>query len=176
MRKKLFRFGIIALVVFVIVLSAILLQRQIFGPPWQGMGQMLRDFEENKEEIFVVRDFFAQLEYDFAFYPATSGERGVIFAGAGVGYIPIENRNAIEAMDLLLGQSYRHITKRDGFISFMRWGTTNAGVGIVYSMHGLPPDSTAIQFLMKLEPLPDDGWFYFEVNYNEYRRRHQNDN
>ncbi len=43
-------------------------------------------------------------------------------------------------------------------------------MGIVYSIDGHTPDEESITYLTLLEPLPEDGWYYFEADYNKWRR------
>ena len=138
--------------------------------PRQGIHEMVADFEENRETLLTVRDYFAELEYEWLAYPFGRSERGVMFAESALNLrFEIDNEHAGNAIRELLHRGYSRIEKRGGVISFIRWGNTNAGVGIVYSADGYYPHSGIVQFMTRLEPLAENGWFYFEVNYNEYR-------
>lgn len=43
------------------------------------------------------------------------------------------------------------------------------GVGVAFSLDGSVPDESAITFLTKIEPLEDEGWYYYESDYNEWK-------
>ena len=144
--------------------------------PRQGMHEMKLDFQENRESILIVRDYFVDSRHERISYPSRLGESGMLWSGATFSYVAISDENVETAINRLLSKGYRQVVKRDGFISFTRWGNTGAGVGVVYSIGGAIPCSTAIQFLIELEPLTEDGWFYFEVHYNTYRTRLRNQN
>ena len=175
--------GVLLPAVVLVIVLAILIPPGIFFTrmyldnqmPRQGIDEMKRDFEENSDTILIVRDYFLRLEYAWLVYPPPTGERGVMFAE----YAP-DLRLALDegydgnAVRELLRLGYRRIEKRGGFISFIRWGNTSAGVGIVYATDGYVPISVVLQFLTVLEPMEEEGWFYFEVNFNEYRRRNRN--
>jgi len=126
------------------------------------------EFEKNREMILVVRDYFAGLDFTTLLYPSTWGEVGEMFAGLVYREIPIDDEEALIAMKLLIDFGYIRMSKRNGLISFMRWSSLASGAGMVYSTDGHHPHSGIIGDLIKLEPMQEEGWFYFEVNRNEY--------
>jgi len=82
----------------------------------------------------------------------------------------IGNADANAALELLHIHGYFGIGKSYDFIIFYRWGRGGVGVGLVYSVTGIPPDSDVIPYLTILEPSDTDGWFYFESNSRGWRR------
>jgi len=67
-------------------------------PPWQGMPQMERDFQQNQELITLVKNYLAESEYDDISITA-SMKRDVMFVNiAGHEYAEISNEEAIEAI------------------------------------------------------------------------------
>jgi len=174
MKRKTVKIGIIVVgVVIGLLLAVHFLLVLLIGPPWQGMRMMERDFSRNKDTIFVVRDYLAGLEHDFLRYPPFSGERGVMGTGTRDYYVDIENEYAKNAMDLLLRSGFQIIRREGNFIIFLRWRNMDNGRGIVYSIDRTLPDESVLSFLTRLEPLPYEGWFYYEEDFNEFRLRNQ---
>ena len=55
-------------------------------------------------------------------------------------------------------------------IYFQRWSNLDNGRGVAYSIDGSTP---TLQFLTKLEPLSESNWYYYEEDYNEWKRRNE---
>jgi len=149
-------------------------------PPEQTIYDMRDEFDENREAIFAVRDFFAGLEHDVLSYPIgfreSTNNRGVMYVGAARNYweprtyMEIECEDANMALELLILHGYMRVSKHDGFIEFNRWGRGGVGIGLVYSIDGSPPDSDFLTYLSKLESSEEDGWFYYEGNSRNWPR------
>jgi len=165
----------LALIIFVVI-ACLLIATHIFlslslGPPWQSLSEMERDFDENSENILMVRDYLSSIEHDFLRYPTFSGERdGMMSTGISAAYVEIENESVRDAMELLINQGYRVIMRDGNFIIFIRWSNMDNGRGIVYSIDGTFPDNSIFPFLTRLEPLPKSDWFYYEEDFNEFRK------
>ena len=87
-------------------------------------------------------------------------------------YIPEENNNITEkdvlkAIKGLKRVGYYSITKNNDAISYLRWAKLDEGRGLVYSING---DDPILQFLTKIEPLPENNWYYYEEDFNEWRK------
>lgn len=62
---------------------------------------------------------------------------------------------------------YKRIIKTGNTVRFMRWTRlSDYEAGICYSSNGAP----MIEFLTATTPLSYDGWYYYEADYNEWRR------
>jgi len=160
--------GTVVFVLILLLASTFILYRNFAISPLGDISDMLEDFDANRCEIIVVKDYFSNSRHDNLSY-SWSSESGTIFAGATYRHIPISDINTKIAIDTLMDRGYSVILKREGVISFLRFGNTNRGVGIAYSIYGIPPCSNAISFLTVAKPLQEEGWFYFEVNFNYYR-------
>ena len=144
--------------------------------PMKGRNVMERDFNKNKESILIVKDYLVGFELDSATIRDTSGTMTRTLLD---GSIPIEDDRVIEAIRLLLKNGYKSISKRDGCVIFKKWRRMESASGAVYSINGRTPTSSdgrasispAIQFLTKIEQMSEDGWYYYEENYNEWRIR-----
>jgi len=145
----------------------------IFMPPRQGIEATLRCFERNKSNISIIRDYFYNLDHDYLRYPPFSGERGVLGTRTQNVYVEISDTNVKHALDILLRRGYQIISKDNDFIIFLRWRGINVGRGIIYSTNGITPDESVLPFLTKIESISYDNWFYYEEDFNEWRRRNR---
>ena len=175
-RKTVITALLAAVVITALILSIHFTLVLLLGPPWQGMREMERDFDRNKETIITARDYLANLEYDFLRYPTFSGETGKMSTETRGDYFLIEDEHTRNALDVLIRHGYQIIRKEGNFIVFLRWRNKDNGRGIVYSINGVPPDESVLQFLTRLEPLSEEGWYYYEEDFNEFRIRQQNNN
>jgi len=126
--------------------------RRFFASPLGSMADVVKDFEKNRADILIVRDYFVDSKYENLFF-SWSSEKGILFAGATYRYILIDDLAVKVAIETLIDRGYRRILKREGVVSFLRFGNTDRGVGIAYSIEGIPPTSSAIQFLITTKPL-----------------------
>ena len=86
-------------------------------------------------------------------------------------YVEIDNVEIIEAINTLKKHGYDVIEKNEHTIFFQRWSNLDNSRGIAYSINSeLQPD---LQFLTRLEPLSENGWYYYEEDYDEWRIQHK---
>jgi len=149
-------------------------------PPSQGIDDMRAALEEDMQLLIIIRNYFANLDYDVLSYPidfrVETNNRGVMYVGVPINnwesrrYMAISCESVNIALELLLLQGYMNISKNDGFLIFTRWARGGVGIGAVYSMDGTMPTSDALPYLTKLEISEEDGWFYYEVNSRNWPR------
>ena len=89
------------------------------------------------------------------------------------GYVQISDVDVIDAVVSLFNNGYRTLSKRANAVVFLRWAGLDTGRGVVYSVNGQTPDETSLPFLTRIEPLATEGWYYYEEDFNEWRRRNQ---
>ena len=78
-----------------------------------------------------------------------------------------EDESIKEAMEYLLQRrKYGLIKAGNGCFEFQVWATLNKGCGIAYSYDNEEP---YIEFLTKLEPLSEKGWYYYVSDFDTYR-------
>jgi len=66
------------------------------------------------------------------------------------------------------------MSKGGNAVHFERWSMMEHGSGIVYSIDGTiitDGDRSGLDYLTRLEPLSEPGWYYYEEDYNEWRNR-----
>ena len=166
--KRRFRVGVlvgtIASVILIVVIAVfvlpVLILGIIFAPPWQGMSEVVRDFGRNQEELMIVRDYLVGLGYEFITI-RPNRETGP----------QISDPRADAAVDTLFERGYRIISKRANGLVFTRWSNTDRAVGVVYSMDGNAVGEDVLNFLTQIEPLDEEGWFFFVDDFNEWRVR-----
>ena len=147
-----------------------------FFNPRIDYRQMERIFVEDYDLLIVVVDYLSGSEHPTVnlFPERDNGIMSFFSDDLGMQHILISDENVVNAIETLRERGYRLISKNNDTIQFLRWSMRNRGHGIAYSINGDFPDSSAFSFLTKLEPLSVDGWFYYEEDFNEYRRRQQN--
>ena len=84
--------------------------------------------------------------------------------------IEIQNINIVEAINILKNKGYYVIAKYENTTHFQRWSNLDNGRGVAYSIDGSEP---RLEFLTKLEKLPEHNWYYYEEDYNEWRIRNK---
>jgi len=141
--------------------------------PLRGLDKAENSFQENKELITLIRDFLIESEYDYITIDNPMNDTRMFI---NKGYVPIDNDGVIEALALLRQQRYEGVSMTNPCIKFHMLTYQEIYYGIVYPIDGHTPDESCFSFLTLIEPLTEDGWYYFEENYPEWRVRNQNRN
>ena len=93
-----------------------------------------------------------------------------MFTGAKTRDKEIEGEAVIKTMNRLVRKrGYRVIGRNDNTIFFRKWDFFEKERGIAFSINGEDPPQ--IEFLVKLEALSEQSWFYYEADYEEFRNR-----
>ena len=84
--------------------------------------------------------------------------------------VAIENDEVVKAIDRLFAYGVTNIYKNEKentiqLVKYIRFRDFNAG--LLYSLDGA--NEPTHQYLTKLEPLSQEGWYYYEADYNEWR-------
>lgn len=181
--KNVFKYSLVAVIVAVIsVTSVIILFFVALGlmlvPPRPERRQAEQFLQNNKEHLFAARDYLLSLEFDSVvigrpFVPrGGSYDMNAIekFVGLENGRIPLEDEAMLDALYHLF-PSVSVISKSGNSISFMTWShIRDRGRGIAYSIDGNTPDNSGLTFLTHIEPLSEEGWYFYIEDFNEYRR------
>ena len=173
-KKLVINLLIVVMFIVLIISTAMLLWGVLFAPPWQGYNQMQTCFNRNQETILVVRDYLLSRNEPFLRYDQRLRDDNGLMRTRTIGsYADFTNEEARDAMNLLLRRGYRSIEKENDFIVFERWSRGNVSIGIMYSANrSLPTVHTLPRVpVTRLEYLSEEGWFYYEFDHNEFRRR-----
>lgn len=119
-------------------------------------------FERDKAELYLITDYMIESGVtDLYVYEDCST------ALADLEEIEIDDETVVATLKRLKEKGYTEINKFGNTIQFQLWsGIRDISCGIAY----LAEDGEiAIQYVTETEPLPENGWFYYVVNYNEWR-------
>lgn len=156
--RKFPRFSIILF--FCVILSSC---SQILSPP--TVQEVEAKFNQNRMNIMTVTNYLAESKYGSIYINDTSGNMSV-----GTSRIPISDQTVIKAIRKLSAQGYTIIIKDGNTIHFQQWTRfTDAGCGIAYSIN--KTSIPRIDYLTQLEPLSENGWYYYVDDYTQWRNQ-----
>ena len=151
--KKMFKICI----VFGIIFLALYLIIQIFGGMYIGglfnppisEQTMIELFDKDKE--ILIESAWTLAEEDDIYLILTDDT---------------SKEELTEIDKKLSNKEYEIISKNDTCIAYQRWSNLDAGRGFAYSYNGNEP---SLQFVTKLIPLNEIGWYYYEEDFNEWK-------
>ena len=129
--------------------------------------------QDNKEQLFIVRDFLESGEFE-VLIRSREIENAKMFMGWINNervYIPIEDEAVLEAIGQLFQNGCYLIGSSKNSVRFLTFSARNQGGGVVYSFDENAPDGSDFLHLTKIEPLSEEGWFFYVEDYNVWRRR-----
>ena len=88
--------------------------------------------------------------------------------------VEVHDSRVADAIDTLFKNGFSVLAKDGNIIHFQRSTILNDfGSGIAYSIDGHVPNESSLQFLTKLEPITEPNLYYYEEDFNEYKRSHK---
>jgi len=162
------------IVVLVCVLAMTLLLSVIVISSWihpSNLKKAEKVFEEDKELLTVIAAYLSKWEEsDLRLELHT----GVLKSYEDIGEkqldiktLPIHDVSVKEAIQALYDKGYQAFYKDENTIHALRWSRMDFGSGFAFSInHTTKPE---LQFCTKLEPLSEEGWYYYEEDYNEWQ-------
>ncbi|MDE6150303.1 MAG: hypothetical protein K2F81_09500 [Ruminococcus sp.] len=127
-------------------------------------------FERDKEDLVLVTEYFANCDYTTMYIKKSNYEKGIIFTSSDKFDIKIEDKAVIKAINRLIKRrNYKMIKRNGNTIYFEIWSFGEKSCGIAYSING--EAKPVIQYLTELEPFSENGWYYYEADYEESRTR-----
>ena len=121
-------------------------------------------FEKDKEHLIVVSKYFENSDYETIYIP--SSMKSGIMSVEGI-HEYIQEPEIVEAIEELKNKGYSVIGKSGSSIYFQRWSNLDSGMGIAYSINS---EKLQLEFLTKCEPLLEDNWYYYEEDYNLWKK------
>ena len=118
------------------------------------------------DNLTIVAEFFSDYEYDNIFVRADDGTMTLLLKGEE----KISDKTVVDAIKALYDDGFKTITKskENNAIAFLRWTKFNDfGAGLAYSIDKTKEPSVTYQ--TELISLSEDGWYYYESDYNEWR-------
>ncbi|MEL4106277.1 hypothetical protein AAFA46_05470 [Oscillospiraceae bacterium WX1] len=148
---------IVLAVIVVILVAGVIFLRILFPTPLSKEATE-KDFVKNQDSILLVTDYLIRLK-DTSVYITDTASKG---------YAVIEDAQVANAIKKLFSNGYSAIFKSGNTIHFQRSTRfRDFGSGVAYSIDGSKPQ---LQFLTKLEPLSKLNWYYYEEDFNEYKK------
>lgn len=171
---------LVACIVILLVCGIILYMwlRTLF--PYSSQQEIEKEFYKNYEAIseltsYIENTEFVNINIQDTDYIYDDGNYGTWYVQSGDandtvndGRKEIEGDKVVkELLHLFKDKKYQGINKYGNAISFQLNSTLDMSAGIVYSIDGAEP---SMQILAKLEALDKDNWYYYESDFNEWRR------
>ena len=146
-------------IIFVIILFSLYILFQLFGGLYIGGLFNLPMSEENMIELFdkdkeILIESACDLSEKDDIYLCLDDMFKEEVTGTGI------NKK-------LYDKGYEIISKNDNFVSYQKWSNLDAGKGFVYSYNEEKPLQ---QFTTKLIPLNEIGWYYYEEDFNKWKK------
>ena len=147
------------------------------SPNVPGIDFMKDEFDKNREDFYLIIEYLLNSDFsDIRIHRSSQLGSGIIemFVWPEMERIVVSDPNVSDAINRLFGQGYRSINKSGNGISFLRWTTLDAGRGIVFSIDGSSPtQADGLQFLIEIQPLSEDGWYFYVDDFNVWRSRNR---
>ena len=126
-------------------------------------------FERDKSDFAIITEYFINSGYSYINIDKSNIKKSTMFTGANTYDKRIEDDAVIKSLNRLFEkQGYHVIGRNDNTVFFQKWSFLEKDRGIAYSING--KDKPVVEFLIKLETLSENGWYYYEADYNEYRK------
>ena len=165
MNKKIKR--IICILLFFILLFFIFYKKTIllFKPSYKSIEKI---YEVNKNELYFINNYILNLNYEKIYI---NNSTGIMFTGLKNGDVMINNKDVIRSIKFLFDtERFELIEKNKNTICYQIWSNLDNGCGVLYSIDGKKPE---LPFVVKLEPLQNKNWYYYEEGFNEWTTDNQ---
>jgi hypothetical protein len=151
---------LIILALIALILIAVVIFLRILFPAPLSKEATEKDFVKNQDNISLVTRYLINCK-DSIYIPVADSKE----------VANIEDSQVVNAIEILFSKGYSVISKDKNTIQFQRSTRfMDFGSGIVYSIDGSEPQ---LPFLTKLDSLSDPNWYYYEADFNEFKKREQ---
>ena len=127
-------------------------------------------FQQDKDDLSVIADYLSKLDYSLVSIDKTCLKKGIMFTGAYTRYQKIDDETVLEALkNILYNRKYKEVGKSSNTVYFRKWVflEQNRGIAVPVNKETAP----SLQYLIESKELSENGWYYYEANYEEYRNR-----
>lgn len=158
---------IIAIVSVAIVIGVIWIAVSTLKPP--DKDEMEKYLQQDKDDLVLITEYFINSDYSEISINESDFKKGIMFTGISTREVNIENETAMKAINRIFKRGYHLILKNGNTISFEKWCFGEEHHGLAYSINS--EDEPVLQFLTELDQLSENGWYYYEEDYNEWRNQ-----
>lgn len=154
--KLSFIISTIIIVIITMVTFFFLFINKFLEPYYQPNKEKIEQyFNQDKEDIILIKNYFEN-------YNASISINDLEFKATNYKKI-IQDKNVVSAMENLFEKrGYSEIGKTSSTIYFQKWTRgANASIGIAYDNA-----EPSLEFLVRFESLLENGWYFYETNYN----------
>lgn len=155
-------FACVAIYIIKTFLIGFLIGDVFFYTPSYEKAQKI--YEHDKTRLTEIMEYFDNLGYSDIYITDLIKADEV---SAGGEKISIKNKNIITDIRMLKLHGYDVISSDNSQMHFQIWSNLDNGSGIVYSKNGSEP---TLQYMTYIRELKDENWYYYECNYNEWRK------
>ncbi|MCC8013867.1 MAG: hypothetical protein LIO87_01620 [Eubacterium sp.] len=159
--------------------SFISLLLSAFGFYYRNEDLIAKEYNKNYETISEIKDYLENQPYDTVNidsgdYVFSSEDYGCWYVSDGqsedleTGTVEINDDEFVKKLNnVFKHRKYKIIVKSNNTVYFQLWSTRDIGKGIAYSADG---SDLEIDFLTNSEPLSEENWYYYEADFNEWKR------
>jgi len=162
---------VITVIAIVLIIIAV---RSCFYFQFDHMGtsRASRSFNTSQEGFRLVANYLFDLNLDHGWVRIDDSNDAVFLVRVGE-RIPISDENVVEAILHLNQRGYGTISMGDEGVRFLLWvRAIEQGHGIAYLPNGRLNDGTGLlPFVIELEPITEDGWYYYWDWFSRWRGR-----
>lgn len=180
MKKRLIILSIFALVFLIAGTIIYVFLRGIFSP-YTSPQKIKKELDKNYEMISKVVLYLKETEYETIDIQCTDyifddGDYGTWYVDSENdknvrGVVPINNDDIVDIVEnMSVVHKYQNINKQGNTILFQLWANLDMSSGFAYTMDGLKPQ---IQFVSKIEKLNKKNWYYYETDFNEWKKHNK---
>lgn len=173
MDKKKLIFIILAFVVIIVFFLMVKLSKGNYSTD----KKIKKEFYDNYGTISSITEMLEETSYSKiniqnVDYIYDDGNFGTWYVRddkiATEGVQKIQDPDLVEMLNRIFKErKYQVVSKNSNTISFQLWSNLDAGKGVAYVTGGEAP---SIEFLTKYEKLDIENWFYYEADFNEWKK------
>lgn len=166
MEKKKHRHRLLYVLIMIYLIACIVTCCRRLDPP--GVDEIQTFFQENYEDIQLITDWLLNSGYKDVYFREEYLRDGKVWADFSV--IPLDSEILSCAKRLYSKNGFHGISKYSpgNRIEFRIWADLfEACCGIVYAED--PTSAYSVQYVLSVEPLSEENWYYFYSDYNKWR-------
>jgi hypothetical protein len=178
MKKIILRIALAISLLGVLCIAAFIIMVATFAgefPPPPTKTKIIGEFTKHKEYFYEIKNYFLFTGYKNISLDSDSEIEKIDFMSVtddnDVRKKIQIHENMKESIQFITKDcKYADIDLEDGAIYFQRWaGLRYKAKGIAFTINGNPP---GVYALVYYEQLNEPNWYYYEINYAEWRVNH----
>ncbi len=148
---------IVFISIVIILIVGVLFMHILFPTPLSKKATE-NEFIKNQDSFILIVNYLVNCDEDSIYIPNIDVKA----------YTDIDNLQVASAIKVLFSKGYSVISKDGNTIHFQRSTRfRDFGSGVAYSLDGSDPQ---LPYLIRLETLSEPNWYYYEEDFNEYKK------